>query len=144
VSYDDALVASHSLGFPPFFLMATRFTFSGRLLLAWQLARGATRTSLWDWLNSLLIGTLMLGCGMGGTAFAEQTIVSGLVDTFVTAIPVLLVVINLAFGGYPCRGELVAVLVGLAGVLMLTKGAGVHGSPASLVSDNAGLFRLGA
>jgi drug/metabolite transporter (DMT)-like permease len=40
----------------------------------------------------------------------------------------------LAFGVYPPRSELLAVIVGLAGVVMLTQGAGIHGSPAGLAA----------
>src|SRR5271156_4593855 len=65
------------VGFAPFFLMATRFLCAGGLLLAWQIARGATLPSARQWRNALIIGTLMLGGGMGGTAYAEQTIASG-------------------------------------------------------------------
>src|SRR5580658_5462309 len=62
------------VGFPPFFMMATRFLCAGGLLLGWQLARGATLPTTLEWRNALLIGTLMLGGGMGCTAYAEQTI----------------------------------------------------------------------
>ena len=122
------------VGFAPFFLMATRFIVAGVLLMGWQLGRGATPPTARQWLNALVVGTLMLGGGMGGTAYAEQTIASGLVVAVIAVIPILLVIINLAFGVYPPRSELLAVIVGLAGVVMLTQGAGIHGSPAGLAA----------
>jgi len=122
------------VGFAPFFLMATRFLAAGVLLMGWQLARGAKPPTAVQWRNALLVGALMLGGGMGGTAYAEQTIASGLVVAFIAVVPMLLIVINLAFRVYPGRRDLIAVGVGLAGVLMLTQGAGIHGSPAGLVS----------
>jgi drug/metabolite transporter (DMT)-like permease len=125
-------------GFAPYFLMATRFLFAGGILLAWQLARGATLPSTRQWGNALLVGTLMLGGGMGGVAYAEQTIGSGLVVAFIAVIPLLLVVINLAFGIHPQRRELLAVLIGLGGVLMLTQGAGLRASPAGLAAITVG------
>jgi len=125
-------------GFAPYFLMATRFLFAGGLLLAWQLARGASLPTAREWRNALLIGTLMLGGGMGGVAYAEQTIASGLVVAFIAIIPLLLVVINLAFGVHPPRSELLAVIVGLGGALMLTQGAGIRGSPAGLIAISVG------
>jgi drug/metabolite transporter (DMT)-like permease len=121
-------------GFPPFFLMASRFLCAGGLLLAWQAARGAQMPTLGEWRNAALIGTLMLGGGMGGTAFAEQTIGSGLVVAFIAVTPLLLVAVNLAFRVYPKRGELFAVIVGFAGVLMLAQGSGMQASPAGLVA----------
>jgi drug/metabolite transporter (DMT)-like permease len=121
-------------GFAPFFLMATRFLAAGTLLMAWQLGRGAQRPTPREWRNALLVGTLMLGGGMGGVAYAEQTIASGLVVAFIAVMPMLLIVVNLAFRVYPGRSELAAVCVGLAGVLMLTQGAGLRGSPAGLLA----------
>ena len=103
------------VGFAPYFMMATRFVCAGALLLAWQVARGAVLPNATEWRNALLVGTLMLGGGMGGVAFAEQTIASGLVVAFIAVIPLLLVLINVAFGVYPRRSELLAVTVGLAG-----------------------------
>ena len=127
-------IRSALVGFAPFYLMATRFLIAGAFLMAWQLARGAAWPTAREWRNALLVGTLMLGVGMGGTAYAEQTIASGLVVAVIAVIPILLVVINLAFKVYPRRNELVAVCVGLAGVIMLTQGAGIHGSPAGLLA----------
>jgi drug/metabolite transporter (DMT)-like permease len=126
------------VGFAPYFLMASRFLVAGALLLGWQLARGASMPAVREWRNALLIGTLMLGGGMGGVAFAEQTIASGLVVAFIAVVPLLLVVINLALGVHPRRSELLAVVVGLGGVLMLTRGAGLHGSPAGLIAIMVG------
>jgi drug/metabolite transporter (DMT)-like permease len=125
-------------GFAPYFLMATRFVFAGGVLLAWQLARGAPLPTARQWGNALLVGTLMLGGGMGGVAYAEQTIGSGLVVAFIAVVPLLLVVINLAFGVRPRGTELLAVLVGLGGVLMLTQGVGMRASPAGLAAITLG------
>lgn len=59
------------VGFAPFFLMATRFLCAGALFLAWQLARGARPPTLREWVNASAVGTLMIGGGMGCTAYAE-------------------------------------------------------------------------
>jgi drug/metabolite transporter (DMT)-like permease len=118
--------------------MATRFACAGALLMGWQMARGAVLPNATEWRNALLVGTLMLGGGMGGVAFAEQTIASGLVVAFIAVIPLLLVLINVVFGVHPRRSELLAVTVGLAGVLMLTQGSGIRGSPAGLLAIGLG------
>ena len=122
------------VGFAPFFLMATRFLCAGGIMMAWQLARGSALPTWRQWRNAAIVGTLMLGAGMGGTAYAEQTIASGLVVAFIAVMPLLLIVINLAFGVYPRRRELLAVTIGFAGVLLLTRGAGIEGSPAGLLA----------
>ena len=121
-------------GFAPYFMMATRFLAAGGLLLAWQLARGAPWPTPRQWRNALVVGTLMLGGGMGGVAYAEQTIASGIVVAFIAVMPLLLVAINATFGLYPRRSELLAVGVGFAGVLMLTQGASLSASPAGLLA----------
>jgi drug/metabolite transporter (DMT)-like permease len=126
------------VGFAPFFLMATRFFCAGGVLMAWQLARGTKWPSAREWRNALLIGTLMLGGGMGGVAYAEQTIASGLVVAFIAVMPMLLIVANLAFRIFPRRSEVVAVCVGVGGVLMLTQGAALRGSPAGLLAITLG------
>jgi len=66
------------VGFAPYFLMATRFMVAGGLLLAWQLARGASGPSVREWLNALFVGALMLGGGMGGgVTVGAETVSSG-------------------------------------------------------------------
>ncbi len=64
---------------PPFFQMGTRFLLAGAVLMAWmRIARGAAWPSRRQWKHALCVGALMLGGGMGGTAFAEQSVESGL------------------------------------------------------------------
>jgi drug/metabolite transporter (DMT)-like permease len=126
------------IDFAPFFLMATRFLATGSLLMTWQLARGATLPNGRQWRNALVVGTLMLGGGMGGVAYAEQTIASGLVVAFIAVMPILLIVVNLTFRVYPSRAEVVAVCMGLIGVILLMRGPGLRGSPAGLVAISLG------
>jgi drug/metabolite transporter (DMT)-like permease len=114
--------------------MATRFIAAGAVLLAWQLAGGTPLPGAREWRNAFIVGTLMLGGGMGGTAYAEETIASGLVVSCIAVIPLLLVVINLGLGLRPKRGEVVAVTVGFIGVVMLTQGAAIHSSPSGLLA----------
>jgi drug/metabolite transporter (DMT)-like permease len=59
------------VSFPPFFQMGTRFGFAGALLMVWTRWRGAPWPTRAQWRNALVVGTLMLGGGMGGTAYAE-------------------------------------------------------------------------
>ena len=120
--------------FEPFFMMSTRFFCAGALLFAWQLARGHRTPNLREWRNAALVGTLMMGGGMGGTAFAELTVGSGLVVAFIAVTPVALVLVNRAFGVAPTRRELLAVLIGLAGVLLLTRGQSFQGSRTGLTA----------
>lgn len=124
--------------FPPFFQMGTRFLAAGALLMAWVLWRarsGAVRLpTLREWRNALVIGTLMLGGGMGLTASAEQHVGSGLVAAFIAVTPMLVCGWGLLFGQRPHRLELAGMAVGVAGVLLLVRGASFAASPAALAS----------
>lgn len=122
------------LSFPPFFQMGTRFLFAGALLMAWMRWRGAPWPDARQWRNALIVGALMLGGGMGGTAVAEVTVGSGLVVAFIAVVPLMIAALNLIWRIVPGRLELAGIGVGLVGVLMLTQGAGFQASPAGLAA----------
>lgn len=128
------------VSFPPFFQMGTRFLAAGALLLGWLLwrdRRGAARLR-WptgaEWRNALVVGTLMLGGGMGLTATAEQHIGSGLIAAFIAVVPMLTCGWGLLFGQRPNRLEFAGMVVGLAGVVMLVQGASFAASPGGLAA----------
>lgn len=122
------------VSFPPFFQMGTRFLFAGALLMAWMRWRGAPWPDARQWRNALVVGTLMLGGGMGGTAYAEVSVGSGLVVAFIAVVPLMIAALNRLYGVKPGRLELAGIGVGLLGVLMLTQGAGFQASPAGLAA----------
>ena len=122
------------VSFPPFFQMGTRFLFAGALLMAWKRWRGAPWPDRGQWRNALLVGTLMLGGGMGGTAYAEVSVGSGLVVAFIAVSPLMIAALNRLWGVVPSRREIAGILVGLTGVLMLTQGAGFQASPVGLAA----------
>ena len=119
-------------GLPPFLMMGSRFLVAGGLLLGYTRARGVPWPTVAEWRNAAVVGTLMLGCGMGGTAYAELSVGSGLVVAFIAVTPLLMVVASLPFGVRPGRGQVIGILVGLGGVLMLVQGAGFRASTTGL------------
>lgn len=121
-------------GFPPFAMMGSRFVVAGALLLVYSVARRNPLPTAIQWRNAAIVGALMLGLGMGGTAYAELSVNSGLVVAFIAVTPLLVVITSLPFGVRPGRGEVVGILVGLAGVLMLTQGIGFRGSRTGLAA----------
>lgn len=122
------------LSFPPFLQMGSRFLLAGLLLACWMRARGSRWPALREWRNSLVVGALMLGGGMGGTAHAELSIGSGLVVAFVAVIPLLIALLNLGWGIRPSRLEAAGMAFGLLGVLWLTQGQGLQSSPSGLTA----------
>ena len=128
------------VSFPPFFQMGTRFLVAGVLLMGWVLWRrsrtagAAPLPTPRQWRNALVIGTLMLGGGMGLTASAEQHIGSGLIAAFIAVVPMLVCGWGLFFGQRPSRMELAGMVVGLAGVVLLVRGASFSASPIGIAS----------
>ena len=120
--------------FPPFFQMGTRFVTAGVLLAAWMRWRSAAWPSGRQWRNALVIGALMLGGGMGGTAVAEVSVGSGLVVAFIAVVPMLITALNMLWGVRPARVEMAGITVGLVGVLLLTQGVGFQASPHGLAA----------
>jgi drug/metabolite transporter (DMT)-like permease len=119
--------------FPPYLQMGSRFLVAGIALALWmRLARHAPWPNHRQWAHAALVGALMLGGGMGGVAVAEQTVGSGLVVAFIAVVPLMIVLINLFWGIKPGRLEMLGIGIGLAGVLMLTRGQGFATSPAGL------------
>ena len=122
------------VSFPPFLQMGSRFLFAGLLLAVWMRWRGAPWPSAVQWRNAFVVGALMLGGGMGGTAHAEVSIGSGLVVAFIAVMPLMIALLNLIWGVKPSRLEAAGIAVGLVGVLMLTQGSGFKSSPEGLVA----------
>ncbi|MEJ6002873.1 EamA family transporter [Paucibacter soli] len=122
------------LSFPPFFQMGSRFLVAGLVLALWMRGRGAPWPKPRQWLNAAVVGGLMLGGGMGGTATAEQSVGSGLVVAFIAVMPLMIAALNLLWRVIPSRMELAGIAVGLVGVLMLTLGQGFGASPAGLLA----------
>lgn len=123
------------VSFPPFLQMGSRFVVAGVALALWmRFVRKAPWPDATQWRNAAIVGSLMLGGGMGGVAVAEQTVGSGLVVAFIAVVPLLIVLVNLAWRVLPGRFELLGIGVGLAGVLMLTQGQGFQASPGGLAA----------
>lgn len=122
------------ISFPPFLQMGSRFVVAGALLMAWMRLRGAPWPDRIQWRNALLVGTLMLGGGMGGTAYSEQTVGSGLVVAFIAVVPLMIAALDRLWGVVPSSLEMAGIGLGLVGVLMLTQGAGFQASPVGLIA----------
>jgi drug/metabolite transporter (DMT)-like permease len=114
--------------------MGSRFLIAGTLLLAWQRLRGRPLPTAREWRNAAIIGSLLLVSGMGFTAYAEQTVASGLIVAYIAIIPMIVTAMSLPFGLRPTRLELTGMLVGFGGVLMLVRGDGFAASPRGLAA----------
>jgi drug/metabolite transporter (DMT)-like permease len=122
------------VSFPPFYQMGSRFLVAGALLLAWLKLRGRPLPTLVQWRNATIIGALLLVTGMGLTAYSELTVASGLIVAYIAVIPIIVTAMSLPFGVKPTRLELVGMLVGVAGVLMLVRGEAFTAAPQGLAA----------
>ena len=122
------------VSFPPFYQMGSRFLVAGALLLAWLKLRGRPLPTLVQWRNATIIGSLLLVTGAGLTAYSEQTVASGLIVAYIAVIPIIVTAMSLPFGVKPTRLELIGMLVGVAGVLMLVRGEAFTAAPQGLAA----------
>jgi drug/metabolite transporter (DMT)-like permease len=115
---------------PPFFLVGTRLTTAGGLLLSWQLLRGRRLPTLRDWRNAALIGTLLLVAGNGASAVAEHWISSGATVALGSVLPLATAIWSGVFGRWPRRLEWAAIAVGGLGAAIMLLGRDLRASVA--------------
>jgi len=120
---------------PPLLAMGARFLAAGLLLAAFLLARrgrSALRVTRRQLGGAALVGVLLLLCGNGGVAVAEQTVPSGIAALLVAATPLWLVVLRRLARDRIARLTLVGTLVGFVGIAVLVLPGGLtspDGSP---------------
>jgi len=122
------------LSFPPFLQSGTRFLFAGSLLLTWARWRGQSMPTQLQWRNALVVGSLMLAANVGGVAYAEQSLASGLVVAFIAIVPALITVVSLPFGLRPAPIEVIGIALGFFGVLLLVRGEAFTSSPIGVLA----------
>jgi drug/metabolite transporter (DMT)-like permease len=108
---------------PPFVMAAVRFAVAGTVLLAavFVFRRGSVpRPSVREWRDSLIVGALLLGGGMGLVAWGEQTIPSGITALLIAMMPIWVAVLGRAFLGQRLpREAAIGIGTGLIGVAIL-------------------------
>ncbi|HET9034720.1 MAG TPA: drug/metabolite exporter YedA [Myxococcaceae bacterium] len=115
-------------GFGPFTMAAIRFLVAGVVMLAIARARRESFPTRVQWRNALLIGTLLLACGNGGVAIAEQTVSSGLAALMVSAMPLWMALFGGLWGRWPRTKDWVALVIGFGGIILLNVGSELRGS----------------
>lgn len=115
-------------GFPPFFLVGTRFVAAGVVLLGWQALRGAPLPTAKQWAGAALVGLLLLVVGNGGVSIAEHWVSSGATVALISVMPLATVLWSGAFGEWPRRAEWSAIALGGAGVAIMLLGRDLQGS----------------
>ncbi|MFC9398778.1 EamA family transporter [Streptomyces sp. NPDC057027] len=108
---------------PPFLSGGARFITAGLLLaaiVAWRQGPAALKVTRRELGSAVLVGLLLILGGNGLVVLAETSIPSGLAALLVAAVPVWVVLLRTAFGDRPGLGAFGGVLLGFAGLGVLT------------------------
>ncbi len=106
-------------GFAPLWMGALRFSLAGGLMLLVLKARGAPWPTRAQWGAAAATGFLLLACGNGLVAFAEQSVASSLAAVMVSAMPLWAALFSGLLGQWPGRREWAGMALGGVGVVLL-------------------------
>jgi drug/metabolite transporter (DMT)-like permease len=120
--------------FPPFMMMGTRFLAAGGVLFVYLKLRGKTNPTIRQWRDAALVGSLILGGGMGLVAYAQQYISSGLTAVFIACSPFVLALCFGLYGEWPNRREWIGILIGFAGAVLLASGGDFSAQPVGIIA----------
>jgi drug/metabolite transporter (DMT)-like permease len=120
--------------FPPFMLMGTRFLAAGGSLFLFLKWRGKKNPTIRQWRDAGIVGSLILGGGMGLTSYAQQYISSGLTAVFVACSPFVLALCVGMYGEWPNRREWIGILIGFAGAVLLASSSDFSAKPIGIIA----------
>ncbi len=106
---------------PPFAMAAARFAIAGIILIFWLRWRGYAWPTAHQWRDAAFVGLMLLLCGNGLVAWAEQYISSGLTALMIGIGPLFMVLTEWSWlgGTRPTATTFVALALGAAGVAWL-------------------------
>ena len=106
---------------PPFISGAVRFVLAGLLMYLWLRVRSPRPFAGVNIPAAALCGVLLSGMGNGFVIWAQQGIPSGIAALMVTAMPVVVLVLDWAFFSRraPTRQALLGIAVAVAGVVII-------------------------
>lgn len=119
---------------PPFLMAASRFLIAGLVLVTWSAARDRSSFSpptRREWRDSAIVGSLLLGGGMGMVAFGEKTVPSGITALLIAMVPVWVAILGRVFLAERLpRLAVAGIIVGFGGVAILIGPSAFGGSGA--------------
>lgn len=104
---------------PPFISGGARFLIAGLIMYAWLRVRGPNPLAKVDFKMAALVGVLLSGIGNGLVVWAQQGIPSGIAALVVTAVPVIVLLLDWAFFSKraPTRQALIGTTIAVVGVV---------------------------
>lgn len=121
-------------GFTPFLLGGVRFTIAGMLMFAFLWLKGIARPTKTQWLNSAVMGFLLLVLGNGMVNLAEKTVSSGLAAVAVASVALWIGLFATLRGDRPSKVEWLGLAVGFLGVIWLNFGSSLTASKTGLIA----------
>jgi drug/metabolite transporter (DMT)-like permease len=120
-------------GYPPFLLGAARMSLAGAIMYAALRWRGTTPPTRKQWKTLWILSIWMVVLSNGLVNLAETEVGSGLAAIAVASMPLFAGVFAMLRGRHPSRIEWVGLVIGFLGVLWLSAGGELAGSPLGLV-----------
>lgn len=114
--------------YPPFLLAGVRFLGAGVVMYTFLRWRGLAPPTPRQWRNAAITGVLLLLGGNGLVCYAEETVSSGIAAVAVASMPLFAAVFSGLYGQWPNRREVIGLLIGFVGVVVLNLGSGLAGS----------------
>ncbi len=127
---------------PPLLMAGTRFVIAGAALYAWAAIREGARATPRQWINTAIIGALLLTIGNGAVSWAEQFVPSGLAALVVAITPLWMVIFeSLRRGGDRPNAKVIAgIALGIGGLVLLIGPGDILG--ASMVDPRSAIVLL--
>lgn len=106
---------------PPFISGSARFLLAGVVMYVWLRWRDPQPLAKVDWKMAALTGVLLSGIGNGFVVWAQQGIPSGIAALIVTAVPVIVLLLDWAFFSKraPTRQALIGTTIAVVGVVAI-------------------------
>ena len=114
-------------------MIGARFILAGVIVYAYLRIRKMSNPASGLWKNDALVGVLMLGGGVGNTAFAEQYVSSGIAAIGIATVPLWAAIFSGFFGQSPTRAEWFGIAVGFLGVAILSFDKSLQANPLGAV-----------
>jgi drug/metabolite transporter (DMT)-like permease len=115
--------------FPPFLMAALRFLLAGTLLYLLLRMRGVPSPRPREWGGAAIVGTLLLGMGNGGVAYAQQWVATSVAAMVIGTVPMWAVAFAGLWGHKPKTRELLGLGLGTLGVIVLNLNGSLQASP---------------
>jgi len=108
---------------PPFLMGGLRFFTAGAMVYLWELGKGTPHPHKSQWRGAAMVSGLLLVCSMGGLAWAEQFIPSGIAAIIFATVPLWMALIAWLFqnGDRPQIFVILGLALGFCGVILLVK-----------------------